>query len=88
MSAAAPHGWEVEIADVSIGTLAPELTDFQVYADPDSGVVTAVRTSQMDGFAALSKQHLAIAVSSALHACSIMHTSLICCRCCHPATLT
>ena len=42
MSAAAPRGWEVEIADVSIGTLAPELSSFQAYADPDTGTVTAV----------------------------------------------
>eukprot|EP00882_Tetradesmus_deserticola_P021705 GHRQ01023502.1.p1 GENE.GHRQ01023502.1~~GHRQ01023502.1.p1 ORF type:complete len:315 (+),score=115.53 GHRQ01023502.1:333-1277(+) len=42
VAAAAPRGWEVEIADVSIGSIAPELTGFQAFADPASGEVTAL----------------------------------------------
>jgi hypothetical protein len=42
VAAAAPRGWEVEIADVSIGSIAPELSSFQAFADPASGDVTAL----------------------------------------------
>jgi hypothetical protein len=42
VAAAAPRGWEVEIADVSIGSIAPELSNLQAFADPASGDVTAL----------------------------------------------
>jgi hypothetical protein len=42
VSAAAPRGWEVEIADVNIGTFAPELSNFQAFADLASNEITAL----------------------------------------------
>jgi hypothetical protein len=42
VAAAAPRGWELEITDVSIGSVAPELSGFQALADPDTGAVVAV----------------------------------------------
>lgn len=39
---AAPRGWTLAISDVSLGTDAVQLSDFQAYGDPATGRLTAV----------------------------------------------
>ncbi|GBF90558.1 hypothetical protein Rsub_03129 [Raphidocelis subcapitata] len=42
ISNAAPRGWSLAIADVSLGTEGPQLSDFQAYADSETGRLTAI----------------------------------------------
>ncbi|GFR40402.1 hypothetical protein Agub_g954, partial [Astrephomene gubernaculifera] len=39
---AAPPGWELELAEMNMGRQGPQMSNYQVLADPSSGRVTAV----------------------------------------------